>query len=58
MNVAEAAAAVLAREGVGVLLAYPLNPVSSRLTQASGCVFCMQAGPGMENSFGAASDSQ
>jgi hypothetical protein len=27
MNVAEAAAAVLAREGVGVLLAYPLNPL-------------------------------
>jgi hypothetical protein len=38
MNVAEAAAAVLAREGVGVLLAYPLNPLSSRLGQASGCV--------------------
>lgn len=47
MNVAEAAAAVLAREGVGVLLTYPLNPLSSRLGQASGCVFCMQAGPGM-----------
>ena len=27
MNVAEAAAAVLAREGVEVLLAYPLNPL-------------------------------
>lgn len=80
MNVAEAAAAVLAREGVGVLLAYPLNPLIesaaaagirpvivrqertgihmadaiSRLTSGRQVgVFCMQAGPGVENSFGA-----
>jgi acetolactate synthase I/II/III large subunit len=80
MNVAEAAAAVLAREGVEVLLAYPLNPLIesaaaagirpiivrqertgihmadaiSRLTSGRKVgVFCMQAGPGVENSFGA-----
>jgi acetolactate synthase-1/2/3 large subunit len=80
VNVAEAAAAVLAREGVGVLLAYPLNPLIesaaaagirpiivrqertgihmadaiSRLTSGKQVgVFCMQAGPGVENSFGA-----
>jgi acetolactate synthase-1/2/3 large subunit len=80
VNVAEAAAAVLAREGVGVLLAYPLNPLIesaaaagirplivrqertgihmadaiSRVTSGRQVgVFCMQAGPGVENSFGA-----
>ena len=80
MNVAEAAAAVLAREGVEVLLAYPLNPLIesaaaigikpiivrqertgihmadaiSRVTSGTRVgVFCMQAGPGVENSFGA-----
>jgi acetolactate synthase I/II/III large subunit len=80
VNVAEAAAAVLAREGVEVLLAYPLNPLIesaaaagirpiivrqertgihmadaiSRLTSGRSVgVFCMQAGPGVENSFGA-----
>ena len=80
MNVAEAAAAVLAREGVEVLLAYPLNPLIesaaaigikpiivrqertgihmadaiSRVTSGRRVgVFCMQAGPGVENSFGA-----
>jgi acetolactate synthase I/II/III large subunit len=80
VNVAEAAAAVLAREGVSVLLAYPLNPLIesaaaagirpvivrqertgihmadaiSRVTSGRQVgVFCMQAGPGAENSFGA-----
>jgi hypothetical protein len=57
MNVAEAAAAVLAREGVGVLLAYPQSAYRVASGRQVG-VFCMQAGPGMENSFGAASDSQ
>ncbi|HXT90314.1 MAG TPA: thiamine pyrophosphate-requiring protein [Trebonia sp.] len=80
MNVADAAAAVLSREGVEVLLAYPLNPLIesaaaigikpiivrqertgihmadaiSRVTSGRRVgVFCMQAGPGVENSFGA-----
>ncbi|GAY09455.1 thiamine pyrophosphate-requiring protein [Pseudonocardia sp. N23] len=78
MNVAQAAAEVLRREGVEHLFAYPLNPLIdaaaavgirpvivrqerigihmadavSRLTDTVG-VFCMQAGPGVENSFGA-----
>jgi len=80
MNVAQAAAEILKREGVEVLLAYPLNPLTescaaagirpiivrqervgvhmadaiSRLTSADKVgVFCCQAGPGVENAFGA-----
>ncbi|WP_103381387.1 thiamine pyrophosphate-requiring protein [Pseudonocardia dioxanivorans] len=78
VNVAQAAAEVLRREGVEHLFAYPLNPLIdaaaavgirpvvvrqervgihmadavSRLGDSVG-VFCMQAGPGVENSFGA-----
>ena len=80
MNVAEAAAEVLKREGVETLLAYPLNSLIeaaaavdirtivvrqertgihmadaiSRITSGDKVgVFCMQTGPGTENSFGA-----
>src|SRR5579884_3608124 len=80
MNVAQVAAEILKREGVEVLLAYPLNPLTesaaaagirpvivrqervgihmadaiSRLTAGDKVgVFCCQAGPGVENSFGA-----
>src|SRR5688572_2166129 len=80
MNVAQAAAEILKREGVEYLLAYPLNPLTescaavgirpiivrqerigihmadaiSRLTSGDKVgVFCMQSGPGAENSFGA-----
>jgi acetolactate synthase I/II/III large subunit len=80
MNVAQAAAEILKREGVEYLLAYPLNPLTescaavgirpiivrqerigvhmadaiSRLTSGDKVgVFCMQSGPGVENSFGA-----
>ena len=80
MNLAEAAAEILKREGVDTLLAYPLNPLIdaaaaadirtiivrqervgvhmadaiSRLTSGDRVgVFCMQAGPGTENAFGA-----
>ena len=80
MNVAEAAAEILKREGVVTLLAYPLNPLIdaaaaanirpivvrqertgvhmadaiSRMTSGEKVgVFCMQSGPGTENSFGA-----
>jgi acetolactate synthase-1/2/3 large subunit len=80
MNVAEAAAEILKREGVDTLLAYPLNPLIeaaaaaeirtiivrqervgvhmadaiSRITSGEKVgVFCMQAGPGTENAFGA-----
>ena len=80
MNVAQAAALILKREGVEYLLAYPLNPLIETAAaidirpiivrqerigvhmadaisrQTSGDqvgVFCMQAGPGIENSFGA-----
>jgi acetolactate synthase-1/2/3 large subunit len=80
MRVAQAIAEILKREGVEVLIAYPLNPLieaaaeigirpiivrqertgihmadaMSRLRQGKQVgVFCMQAGPGTENSFGA-----
>jgi acetolactate synthase-1/2/3 large subunit len=80
MNVAQAAAEILKREGVEYLLAYPLNPLTesaaaagirpiivrqervgihmadaiSRMTSGDKVgVFCCQAGPGVENAFGA-----
>ncbi len=80
MNVAQAAAEILKREGVEFLLAYPLNPLTescaaagirpiivrqervgihmadaiSRMTSGEKVgVFCCQAGPGVENAFGA-----
>jgi acetolactate synthase-1/2/3 large subunit len=80
MNVAQVAAEILKREGVEVLLAYPLNPLTesaaaagirpiivrqerigvhmadciSRMTSGEKVgVFCCQAGPGIENAFGA-----
>ena len=79
MNVAQAAAEILKREGTEYLLAYPLNPLTescaaagirpiivrqervglhmadaiSRLSSGDKVgVFCQQAGPGVENSFG------
>jgi acetolactate synthase I/II/III large subunit len=80
MNVAQVTAEILKREGVEVLLTYPLNPLTesaaaadirpivvrqerigvhmadamSRLTSGDKVgVFCCQAGPGIENAFGA-----
>jgi acetolactate synthase I/II/III large subunit len=80
MNVAQAVAEVMKREGNQYLLAYPLNPLTescaaagirpiivrqerigvhmadamSRLSAGDTVgVFCQQAGPGVENSFGA-----
>jgi acetolactate synthase-1/2/3 large subunit len=80
MNVGQVAAEIMKREGVDVLLAYPLNPLTefaasagirpiivrqervgihmadaiSRLHSADKVgVFCCQAGPGVENAFGA-----
>src|ERR1700722_20444444 len=80
MNVAQAAAEIFKREGVEVLLAYPLNPLTescaaagirpiivrqervglhmadaiSRMTSGEKVgVFACQAGPGVENAFGA-----
>ncbi|MDR2216067.1 MAG: thiamine pyrophosphate-requiring protein [Nevskiaceae bacterium] len=80
MNVAQVTAEILKREGVEVLLTYPLNPLTEsaaaadirpivvrqerigihmadamgRLSSADKVgVFCCQAGPGIENAFGA-----
>jgi acetolactate synthase-1/2/3 large subunit len=80
MNVAQITAEILKREGVEVLLTYPLNPLTEsaaaadirpivvrqerigvhmadaigRLSSADKVgVFCCQAGPGIENAFGA-----
>jgi acetolactate synthase-1/2/3 large subunit len=80
MNVGQVIAEVMKREGVNVLLTYPLNPLTefaaaanirpivvrqerigvhmadamSRLSSADKVgVFCCQAGPGIENAFGA-----
>jgi len=80
MNVGQVIAEVMKREGVNVLLTYPLNPLTEfaaaadirpivvrqerigvhmadaigRLSSAERVgVFCCQAGPGIENAFGA-----
>ena len=80
MNVSQAIAAIMKREGVQNLFAYPVNPLIeacaeadirpiivrqertgvhmadavSRITSGDNVgVFCMQGGPGVENSFGA-----
>ncbi len=79
MRVADAVAQILKREGVEVLIGYPVNPIieaaaeadirtlivrqertgihmadaMSRMTSGRTTgVFCMQSGPGTENSFG------
>ncbi len=79
MRVADAVAEILKREGVEVLIGYPVNPIieaaaeadirtlivrqertgihmadaMSRMTSGRTVgVFCMQSGPGTENSFG------
>ena len=79
MRVADAVAEILKREGVEILIGYPVNPIieaaaeadirtlivrqertgihmadaMSRMTSGRTIgVFCMQSGPGTENSFG------